>query len=81
MPSITLNRKVVEKLVGKKLSDDKLKDRIPYLGVSVEGLTNEDINLEVNPNRPDLLSEQGFARAFGSFLGVNIGLQKSVALY
>lgn len=76
MPSITLNRKVFEKLVGKKLSDEKLKERISYLGTDLESIGANEINLEIFPNRPDLLSEQGFARAFSSFIGVNTGLRK-----
>jgi phenylalanyl-tRNA synthetase beta chain len=76
MPTITLNRKILEKLVGKKLSDDTLKDRIPYLGTALEAMDSESIHIEVSPNRPDLLSEQGFARAFSSFIGFNTGLRK-----
>jgi phenylalanyl-tRNA synthetase beta chain len=76
MPSIILNRKVFEKLVGKKLPDEKLKDRISYLGTDLESIDANEINLEIFPNRPDLLSEQGFARAFSSFIGVKTGLRK-----
>jgi len=76
MPTITLNRKVFEKLVGKKLPDDKLKDRITYMGTALEGLNENEIHVEIFPNRPDLLSEQGFARLFSSFIGVNTGLRK-----
>jgi phenylalanyl-tRNA synthetase beta chain len=76
MPSVTLNRKVIEKLVGKKFPDDKLKERISYLGTDLESLDANEIKVEIFPNRPDLLSEQGFARAFASFIGVNTGLRK-----
>lgn len=76
MPSITLNRKVFEKLVGKKLSDEKLRERISYLGTDLESIDAETINVEIFPNRPDMLSEHGFARAFSSFIGINTGLRK-----
>ncbi len=76
MPSVTLNRKVFEKLVGKKLTDEKLKERISYLGTDLESLDANEINVEIFPNRPDLLSEQGFARAFSSFIGLKTGLRK-----
>ncbi|MEK6809591.1 MAG: phenylalanine--tRNA ligase subunit beta, partial [Nanoarchaeota archaeon] len=33
-------------------------------------------HVEVFPNRPDMLSEQGFARAFSSFIGVKTGLRE-----
>jgi len=75
MPTITLNKKEFEKLVGKKLPIEKLKDRISLLGTDLESIENDEINLEIFPNRPDLLSEQGFARAFSSFIGVKTGLR------
>ena len=76
MPSVTLNRKVFEKLVGKKLPDEKLKERISYLGTDLESLDSNEIHVEIFPNRPDMLSEQGFARAFSSFIGEKTGLRK-----
>jgi len=76
MPSITLNKEVFEKLVGKKLPLEKLKERISMLGTGLESIKGNEINVEIFPNRPDLLSEQGLARAFSSFIGVKTGLRK-----
>ena len=76
MPTVKLNRKVFEKLVGKKLPVEKLKDRISMLGTDLEEVTEKEITVEIFPNRPDMLSEQGFARAFSSFIGVKTGLRK-----
>ncbi len=76
MPTITLNKDVFEKLVGKKLPLDQLKDRISMLGTDLEKIEENEIEVEIFPNRPDLLSEQGFARAFSSFIGVKKGLRK-----
>jgi len=75
MPTIVLNKKVFEKLVGKKIPLSKLKERIPMLGTSLEKIDDDEIYVEIFPNRPDLLSEQGFARAFSSFIGVKKGLR------
>jgi phenylalanyl-tRNA synthetase beta chain len=76
MPTIAVNRKVFEQLVGKKLPEDKLKDRISYLGTDLDKVTEDEIEAEVFPNRPDMLSVQGFARAFASFIGTKPGLRK-----
>src|SRR3990167_1147896 len=76
MPTVTLNKTEFEKLVGKKLPIDKLKDRISMLGTDLEKIENNEIIVEVFPNRPDMLSEQGFARAFSSFIGTKTGLRK-----
>ena len=75
MPVVNLNKEVFEKLVGKKLPLSELKDRISMLGTDLESI-GEEIEVEVFPNRPDMLSEQGFARAFSSFIGVKKGLKK-----
>jgi phenylalanyl-tRNA synthetase beta chain len=76
MPTVTLSKKVVEKIVEKKLPIDKLKDRISMLGTDLESIDGDDIQVEIFPNRPDMLSEQGFARALASFLGTKPGLRK-----
>ena len=76
MPIVTLNKAVVEKLVGKELPLEQLKDRISMLGTDLESVEGNEIVVEIFPKRPDLLSEQGFARAFSSFLGVKTGLRK-----
>ncbi|MBI4153218.1 phenylalanine--tRNA ligase subunit beta [Candidatus Woesearchaeota archaeon] len=76
MPTVTLSRKAVESIIGKKLSVTELKDRISMLGTGLEHIDDNEIIVEVFPNRPDMLSEQGFARALSSFLGIKTGLKK-----
>ncbi len=76
MPTITINKKTFEQLVGKVLPLEELKDRISMLGTDLESIENDEINVEIFPNRPDMLSEQGLARAFSSFIGVKTGLRK-----
>src|SRR3989344_6326695 len=76
MPTVTLNRKTVEASLGKKLSEEQLSDRISMLGTDLKQLTKKDIHVEIFPNRPDMLSEQGFARALSSFIGAKKGLRK-----
>lgn len=76
MPTITLNKTVLEKLVGKKLGLEELKERMGMLGTDLEKIEGNEIVVEVFPDRPDMLSEQGFARALSSFIGVKTGLRK-----
>ncbi|NQU79220.1 phenylalanine--tRNA ligase subunit beta [Candidatus Woesearchaeota archaeon] len=75
MPTININRKVFEKLVGRSISDDDLKDRISMLGTDLESIDDNEIIVEIFPDRPDMLSEQGFARAFSAFIGENTNLR------
>src|SRR3989344_3491673 len=76
MPTITLNKTVLEKLIGKKLPLEQLKDRISMLGTDLEKIEGDEIHVEIFPNRPDFLSEQGFGRALASFIGTKPGLRK-----
>lgn len=76
MPTVTLSKKVVEKLMGVKLPVEKLKEKISMLGTDLECIEGDEITVEIFPNRPDMLSEQGFARALASFIGRKTGLQK-----
>src|SRR3989338_4257854 len=72
MPTITINKKGLKG----DLSLDELKDRISMLGTDLESIDENEINVEIFPDRPDMLSEQGFARAFNSFINVETGLKK-----
>jgi phenylalanyl-tRNA synthetase beta chain len=76
MPTITISKKELEKLIGKKLKIEELKNRISYLGTDLEKIEGDEIIVEVFPNRPDMLSLQGFARALSSFISVKKGLRK-----
>ncbi|MBS3145629.1 phenylalanine--tRNA ligase subunit beta [Candidatus Woesearchaeota archaeon] len=76
MPTITLNKNYLLKLLNKKISDKELEEKIPMLGTDLSKIEKNEIVVEVFPNRPDMLSEEGFARALSSFLGIETGLRK-----
>ena len=50
MPTVTLNKQVVESLIKKKLTLDQLQDRISMLGTDLEKVEGNDIVVEVFPN-------------------------------
>jgi phenylalanyl-tRNA synthetase beta chain len=76
MTILTLNKKQLESQIGK--IDDKLRNKIDMFGTPIDGETDDEISVEVFPNRPDLLSLQGFSRAINAFLGKkgNLGLKE-----
>jgi phenylalanyl-tRNA synthetase beta chain len=69
MALITFSRKIFEKEIG-------MQDRISMFGTPLEKFDDETMEIEVFPNRPDLLSYQGFKRSFLSFLGKKPGMKK-----
>src|SRR6056297_2381500 len=74
MANVKFDRKKFEKEIGKL--DEKMQNRIGMFGTTLESLTDEEVEVEIFPNRPDLLSFQGFKRAFLAFLGKKIGLKE-----
>ncbi|MAG78872.1 phenylalanine--tRNA ligase subunit beta [Candidatus Pacearchaeota archaeon] len=74
MAVINLNKKQFESEIGKL--DEKMQNKVAMFGTPIEKIDNEDVEIEVFPNRPDLLSFQGFKRSFLAFLGKKTGLKK-----
>ena len=58
------------KLIGKKLTPKKLEDTLFLLKAEVEKIEGDTIEIEINPDRPDMLSAEGIARAIRAFLGL-----------
>jgi len=52
-----------------------LLDALPKLGIEIESIEDEEWELEVNPDRCDLLSVEGIGRAVRGFLGKETGLK------
>ena len=75
MTKVILNKKTVLNLLKKKLNEKELEEKLTMIGTPMEEMNGEDLVIEVMPNRPDLLSEQGVSRALNSFLGYNTGLK------
>jgi len=66
MANVKFSRKEFEKAAGKI---DSIKEKIALFGTPIESITNEEIEIEIFPNRPDLLSLHGYLRSFLPFLG------------
>ncbi len=74
MATIKLNREKFEKEIGKL--DDKMQEKISLFGTPLETFNDKEIEIEVFPNRPDMLSYEGFKRSFLCFLGKKTGLKE-----
>jgi len=75
MAVVILNKKELKKLVG-NLSDEKIDETLSMFGTAVERISQEEVEVEVTPNRPDMLSQQGLFRALSSYLNKKPGLKK-----
>jgi phenylalanyl-tRNA synthetase beta chain len=72
MAVITLPYRYLERLTG--LERDLIISRIPMLGSDIERIGDDHVDVEFFPNRPDLFSVEGVARALRGFLGKEQGL-------
>lgn len=78
MPTIEINKKELEKLLGKKLSNEELKERAAlFVKGEVEAIENNTIKIELkDTTRPDLWSAEGIARELAGLYGIKKGLPK-----
>lgn len=67
MTILTMSRKELEKRVGRITQE--LEKLITEMGTPVEEINSDIVEVEVFPNRPDLLSLENFARALNQFQG------------
>ncbi len=72
MASLKFNKTEFEKQI--KLTNENI-EKIMMMGIPISQ-SEEEVEIEILPNRPDLLSMQGFLRAFKAFIGKETGLKK-----
>ncbi len=70
MANVIFPREEFEKSV--KLSDEII-EKISLFGTSLERIDNKEVEIEIFPNRPDLLSFQNYIASFKQFLGKSKG--------
>lgn len=74
MPVITLYYDDLEELSG--LDKNTVIKRIPMMGCDIERIEDDHVDIEFFPNRPDLYSTEGVARAIKGFLDIETGLRE-----
>lgn len=73
MAIVTLNKKELKKITG-KASDEEIDNLLGLFSTAVEKISEDEVEVEVAPNRPDMLSQQGLFRTLSAFLGKKTGL-------
>src|SRR5208337_3310807 len=74
MAIISLSYKYLERLTG--TDRETILKRIPMIGSEIERIEEDHVDVEFFPNRPDLFSVEGAARAMRGFLEIETGLPK-----
>jgi len=76
MPVVTFDYKDFANLLGHKLSKGEVIEKLPMIGADFDKVEGDEISIEFFPNRPDLASVEGIARASKAFFGFETGLKK-----
>ena len=76
MPTVSFDYNDFINLLGHKIPIDKLLDRLPMIGADLDKVDGDEISIEFFPDRPDLASVEGIARASRAFFGFETGLKK-----
>jgi phenylalanyl-tRNA synthetase beta chain len=74
MPIIGLPYRYLERLTGTDRTT--ILDRLPMIGCEIERIEPDHADVEFFPDRPDLFSVEGAARAIRGFLSIETGLPR-----
>jgi phenylalanyl-tRNA synthetase beta chain len=75
MPVVTFDYNDYINLLGYEISKDELLERLPMIGADLDKVQGDEISFEFFPNRPDLTSVEGIARASRAFFGFEKGMK------
>ena len=71
MPTISVDQALIERLMAKhgyQHDTEYLADNLPLLGTDIDKCDAETLDIEIFPNRPDLLSGETLSRAIRNFI-------------
>ncbi|EMR74359.1 phenylalanyl-tRNA synthetase beta subunit [Thermoplasmatales archaeon SCGC AB-539-N05] len=75
MPVVTFDYNDFIGLLKYKIPKEELIEKLPMIGADLDRVEDDKISIEFFPNRPDLASVEGIARAARSFFGFETGLK------
>jgi len=74
MPVVTLYFNRIKKILGKSIPKGKIIDTLPFIGLDIEDETEDHINVEYSPNRPDYSTDYGIITGLQGLLGIKLGM-------
>lgn len=77
MPVINFSYSDLIELVGREVSREVVRERLPMIGADLKSAPDDadEFSFEFFPDRPDLYSVEGVARALRAFLDIEPGLR------
>jgi len=75
MVVIEIDKNDLLQLIGKELSDEQIEETLFLLKIEAK-ISEDKIECELNPDRPDMFSVEGISREMKGFLGIYTGIKK-----
>lgn len=75
MPVVTFDYNDFLNLLGYKIPKEELLEKLPMIGADLDRVEGDEISIEFFPDRPDLASVEGIARASRAFFDFKTGLK------
>lgn len=76
MAHIKININEFQELLGEEVELENLGERASFLGAHWNHVEGDKWDVEQYPNRPDLLSVEGLARAYRGYFGIETGREE-----
>lgn len=73
MPNIEIDKREFDNLIGESMDEEKMIEEGSMLGAHWHRIDGNVCDVETYPNRPDLLSVEGLARAYRGFFSLDKG--------
>lgn len=76
MANLEVDKREFDELVGQEIENERMIEEGSMLGAHWHSIDGNVCEVETYPNRPDLLSVEGLARAYRGFFDIETGLAK-----
>ncbi len=76
MPVVILYFDRLQKLLGNKMSKEKIVSILPLIGLDIEEQARDYISVEYSPNRPDYSTDYGIVAGLQGLVGIKRGMPR-----
>jgi len=77
LPVVRIDLRRFSKMVGADRA--RVLDRLPFIGLDIEGIDGSSVRVEYSPNRPDYGTDFGIGRSMRGLLGKQTGMPRYLA--
>ncbi len=71
MPILQLNLNDFENLINRKFNIKEIEEMLFSYGMELDDYKNNELFIEITPDRPDMISKYGLVRALKKYLGID----------